>query len=95
MITSLLEKKGGIRRLDGENKAFRDWIENYRLIDIPTINGLFTWNNRRRSEKNCSSPRYISWSSETLFRKTRFNDRCSPLTMDLIIGRSFYLGKEN
>jgi len=28
-------------------EAFRDTIEGLHLVDIPTINGAFTWNKRR------------------------------------------------
>jgi hypothetical protein len=54
MIKSLLEKKGGSRKLDAESEAFRDWIKKYRLIDIQTSNGPFTWSNKRREENRIS-----------------------------------------
>jgi len=47
MITNLSEKKGGIRKLDKDSKAFISTMENLNLVDILTSNGLFTWNNRR------------------------------------------------
>jgi len=42
MITTLWEKKGGVRHIEGENEVFRDWIESNKVIDIHTSNGPFT-----------------------------------------------------
>lgn len=47
MITSLEEKQGGLRRTNPYMEAFGDMIMEQRLVDIPTINGIHTWNNRR------------------------------------------------
>jgi len=47
MITTLAEKKGGIRRMDRYAKAFLAFIEKTKLVDIKTSNGQFTWNNKR------------------------------------------------
>jgi hypothetical protein len=68
MITSLQEKKGGIRRLDGESEAFQVWIEKFRLIDIQTSNGPFTWSNKRREEHRISIRLDIFLTSETMFQ---------------------------
>jgi len=46
-ITSLAEKTGGIIKLSEENLRFEQVIDNFRLIDVPTADGLHTWNNRR------------------------------------------------
>jgi len=46
MKTSKEEKKGGIQREDPEMERFRDWDMELRVVDIPTINGKFTSNNR-------------------------------------------------
>lgn len=55
MITSLSEKKGGIQKLDKDSEAFLSTIENLNLIEIPTSNGLFTWNNRRGGDHQIAS----------------------------------------
>lgn len=47
LILNLNEKKGGIPREDLEMESFRDLLNDLRLVDIPTENGIFTWNNRR------------------------------------------------
>jgi len=55
MITYKEEKKGGLRREDLEMERFRDVQIDLSLVDIPTINGKFTWNNRRGGNKQISS----------------------------------------
>ena len=47
MITTLGKKKGGMRREDVDMETFSETITNLRLMDIETINGIHTWNNRR------------------------------------------------
>eukprot|EP00253_Pinus_taeda_P002372 PITA_02372 len=47
LIRSLEEKKGGIRKMDHFMDKFNEMIEDLRLVDIQTINGICTWNNRR------------------------------------------------
>lgn len=47
MITSLIEKKGGLRRLEKENLAFYQTIQDLQLVDLETSIGIYTWNNRR------------------------------------------------
>lgn len=47
MITTLLEKKGGLRRLNKDSELFVDFMDSAKLVDIPPNNGLYTWNNRR------------------------------------------------
>eukprot|EP00253_Pinus_taeda_P006668 PITA_06668 len=47
MITTLAEKKGGLRKLDKDSEAFNTFIAESRLTDIPTVNGLHTWNNKQ------------------------------------------------
>lgn len=54
LITSREEKKGGISREDLEMEIFKDVQTELRLVDIPTINGLFTWNYRRGGGPNKS-----------------------------------------
>jgi hypothetical protein len=52
MITTLWEKKGGVRILEGESDSFREWISSHRLVDIHTSNGQFTWTNKRGLARN-------------------------------------------
>jgi len=47
MIKSLEEKKGGKSRPDQDMEAFSEMITYQRLVDIPTRNGVYTWNNWR------------------------------------------------
>jgi hypothetical protein len=42
MIMTPLEKQGGLHRIDQESKYFGELIERIQLVDVPTINGLFT-----------------------------------------------------
>eukprot|EP00253_Pinus_taeda_P003198 PITA_03198 len=55
LITSREEKKGRIKREDLEMERFRDVQMELRVVDIPTINGKFTWNNRRGGAKQIAS----------------------------------------
>lgn len=55
MITSLLEKKGGIRKLNKDSEVFSDFIGSAKLVDILPKSGAFTWNNRRGGEKQIGS----------------------------------------
>ena len=48
MLLNLAEKRGGIRREEPEMELFRDLLIDLHLVDIPTVNGMYTWNNRRR-----------------------------------------------
>ena len=47
MILNLDEKRGGIRRLDLDSQAFQRMIEDLNFTEIPTKNGIHTWNNKR------------------------------------------------
>ena len=55
MITNLAEKKGGLRRLDKASEAFNTFIFESKLIDISTVNGLHTWNNKKGGNRQISS----------------------------------------
>eukprot|EP00253_Pinus_taeda_P010390 PITA_10390 len=55
MITTLLEKKGGLRKLNKDAKSFTSFIENAKLVDIYTKSGNFTWNNRRGGNRMIAS----------------------------------------
>jgi len=43
---SLMEKKGGTRTLGRDSIAFQNFITNMKLVDMETINGIFTWNKK-------------------------------------------------
>eukprot|EP00253_Pinus_taeda_P022384 PITA_22384 len=55
MITSLMEKKGGLRKLNRDGDQFKDFIDNARLVDVYPKQGKFTWNNRQGGENLISS----------------------------------------
>lgn len=48
MIMSREEKYGGTQNTSSATKEFKNWAESNMLIDIPTKNGIYTWNNRRK-----------------------------------------------
>jgi len=50
MIKSLSEKKEGTRFLSKDSMTFQTFIDNMKLVDIVTSNGIFTWNNKRGGE---------------------------------------------
>jgi exonuclease III len=47
IITTLVDKKGGTMRLDGDAEEFSAFIDAAEMVDIRTSNGQFTWNNKR------------------------------------------------
>ena len=47
MITKLEEKTGGRLRLEPKCAHFKDFINNFWLIDIPFSNDIYTWNNKQ------------------------------------------------
>lgn len=55
MIKSLSEKKGGTRVLNKDSLVFQSFIENLKLVDSDSDNGLFTWNNKRGGEAQVAS----------------------------------------
>jgi len=55
LIKSSGEKRGGLRGTDKAMEQFRDLIREQRLIDIQTINGNHTWNNRRGGANQIAS----------------------------------------
>ena len=55
MITTLEEKRGGLRRIDSDMEAFKDMISEQRMVDIQTINGTHTWNNHRGGTNQVAS----------------------------------------
>eukprot|EP00253_Pinus_taeda_P028344 PITA_28344 len=55
LIRDLGEKKGGIRRPDQSMEEFNELITEQRLVDIPTTNDVFTWNNRRGGKNQIAS----------------------------------------
>eukprot|EP00253_Pinus_taeda_P023451 PITA_23451 len=55
MITSLMEKKGGLRKLNRDGEQFKEFIDNTHLVDVYPKQGSFTWNNRRGGANLISS----------------------------------------
>eukprot|EP00253_Pinus_taeda_P036581 PITA_36581 len=55
LIRSLDEKKGGLRRRDRFMDSFNEMIEELRFVDIQSINGIYTWNNRRGGKNQIAS----------------------------------------
>ena len=55
MITTLVEKKGGIKTLNRDAEAFKNFIQEANLVDILPKNGMFTWNNKRGGDKQIAS----------------------------------------
>jgi len=55
MIAKLEEKKGGRNRGNRDGNTLKNFIQNNWLIDIPSNDGMFTWNNRRDSSQQIAS----------------------------------------
>lgn len=55
MITTLMEKKGGIRRLNKDSEDFLDFINSANLVDVYPKSGAYTWNNKRGGERQIAS----------------------------------------
>eukprot|EP00253_Pinus_taeda_P016893 PITA_16893 len=66
MIRSLSEKKGGTGSLGRDSIAFLNFINNMRLVDTKTSNGIFTWNKKRGGESQVASKLDIFIISEDL-----------------------------
>ena len=47
-ILELKEKFGGSQILTRNIIDFREWVKVIKFIEIPTSNGVFTWNNKRK-----------------------------------------------
>ena len=47
MITSLVERRGGHKKLYEDNRDFQSLIDELNIVDIETANGNHTWNNKR------------------------------------------------
>lgn len=47
-ILSLDEKYGGSQQIHPASVDSKNWLEYNLLVDIPTSNGKFTWNNKRK-----------------------------------------------
>eukprot|EP00253_Pinus_taeda_P008955 PITA_08955 len=72
LIRSLEEKKGGIRKSDNLMGRFNAIIEDLRLVDIQTINGICTWNNRRGGKNQVASRLHRFLVSESIMNKDIF-----------------------
>ena len=55
MIKSLNKKRGRVRGVDADLEMFGDTINEQRLVDITTTNGIHTWNNRRGGRRQITS----------------------------------------
>jgi len=55
MIAKLEEKQGGRNRGNRDGNTLKNFIQNNWLIDIPSNNGMFTWNNRRDGAQQIAS----------------------------------------
>ena len=55
MITTLMEKKGGIRKHNKYSEAFLDFIKTAKLMDVHPKSGAYTWNNKRGGERQIAS----------------------------------------
>ena len=52
--------------------SFNDMIEELRLLDIQTINGIYTWNNRRGGKNQIASRLDRFLVSEAIMNKDVF-----------------------
>jgi len=55
MIKSLSEKRGGRSIIEPSQLDFMDFINRCGLVDVETVNGWFTWNNRRKGGNSIAS----------------------------------------
>ena len=55
MITTLLEKKGGIKKLNKDVELFTDFIDTAKLVDIQPKSSTFTWNNKQGGDRLIAS----------------------------------------
>lgn len=67
MIKSLTEKKGSTRTLGRDSISFQNFINNMILVDVVTINGTFTWTNKRGWASQFASKLDRFMVSEDLF----------------------------
>ena len=47
----MIEKKGGIRKLNPVGEYFNAVIANLELVDVRMTNGTFIWNNKRTGDR--------------------------------------------
>jgi len=52
MILMLEEKTGGTKWLEQDNGMFKTLIEQLNMVDMETLNGIFTWSNRRTGHQH-------------------------------------------
>lgn len=55
MTTTLEERSGGRKRLEGDCLGFKDFITNNQLVDLQTSNGTFTWTNKHSGPQHIAS----------------------------------------
>jgi len=54
-------KRGGNRRLDGDNEGLKNLIDNLHMVDLENTNCEFTWTNMRSGSKKiaCCLDRFL------------------------------------
>ena len=69
MITSLKNKKGDLCLLEIDSLAFCQLIQDLKLVDLETNNGIYTWNKKRVGKNQIASrlDRYLLF--ENLMQK--------------------------
>jgi len=72
MTTSKDEKKRALQREEPEMERFRDLQVELKMVDIPTINGKYTWNNRRGGSRQIASRLDIFLATEHFIGKDIF-----------------------
>lgn len=55
IIYSLEEKNGGVRVTSVASNLFNKFIDEMKLVDIRSTNGLFKWENKRSGERHIAS----------------------------------------
>eukprot|EP00253_Pinus_taeda_P026887 PITA_26887 len=55
MISTMEEKKGGRCIINRDGSILKDFIQNNWLIDLPSNNDLYTWNNKRAEPMQIAS----------------------------------------
>lgn len=81
MIISLDEKRGDIRHIEPNNKAFKDLISNLQLVDVENIHGAYTWTNRRLFQQQITCHLdYYPISKEMKLARVQLESSILPMT---------------
>jgi hypothetical protein len=74
LITSMEDKKGGVCKMDSENLAFKEIIDQFQLIDVPSKGGWYTWSNRRGGSNHVAVVTWIySWFWKPSFKQNNIS----------------------